>query len=232
MAMASVLLFAVSSVACLGAFAPSAFAGSVFSGFLQALFALAVQGALWCAASVALSAMCRHAAAAAFASVVLTIALPRGIWAGLMAWSSSGRPSFGEMPLDAFVVDVASGLVPVGMCAAQLILAGVLLFVAAKVVASLRLVGRGAMSLRASTAFSVLLALVFAALATRLALRLDRTVDLSSGGAPSAFSPRTRSILAESSGDITATCFLPRSDARVREAARMLRSLTSLPSNR
>ena len=225
MSMAAVVLFAVSSVACLWGFAPSAFAGSGLAGFLLALFALAVQGALWCAASVALSAMCRHAAAAAFASVVFTIALPRGIWAGLMAWSSEGRPAFGEMPLDAFVVDVASGLVPVGTCAVYLLLAGVLLFVAAKVVASLRLVGRGAKSLRVSTGVAVLLALALAALGARLALRLDATLDLSSAGAPSAFSPRTRSILAESSGDITATCFLPRSDARFREAARMLRAL-------
>ena len=223
--MVAVVLFALSSVVCLWCFAPSAFAGSGLVGFLPALLALAVQSALWCAASVALSAMCRHAAAAAFASVVLTIALPRGIWAGLMAWSSEGRPAFGEMPLDAFVVDVASGLVPVGTCVAYLVLAASLIFVAAKVVASLRLVGRGAMSLRASTWFAVLLALVFAVLAVRLALRFDTTVDLSSGGAPSAFSPRTRSILSESSGDIVATCFLPRSDARFREAARMLRSL-------
>lgn len=225
MAMAAVLVFAVSSVACLWGFAPSALDGAGLPGFLSALFALAVQCALWSAASVALSAMCRYAAAAAFASVVLTIALPRGIWAGLMAWSSEGRPTFGEMPLDAFVVDVASGLVPVGECAAYLLLAAVLVFVAAKAVASLRLVGRGAMSLRMSTGLSVLLALAFAVLAVRLALKLDATVELSSAGAPSALSPRTRGILAESSGDMTATCFLPRSDARFREAARMLRSL-------
>lgn len=225
MAMAAVLFFAVSSVVFLLAFAPSALDGADPAGLLQALFALAVQGALWCAVSVALSAMCRHAAAAAFASVVLTVALPRGIWAGLMAWSPEGRPAFGEMPLDAFAVDVASGFVPVGVCIVYLLLAAVILFVAAKCVASLRLVGRGAFPLRISVGFTLLLSLAFAVLASRLALRLDKTLDLSAERASSAFSARTRSILAESSGDITATCFLSRSDARFREVGRLLRSL-------
>ena len=61
-------------------------------------------------------------------------------------------------------------------------------------------------------------------LAARLALRFDVTLDMS-GAQSAAFSARTRSILAESSGDITAICFLPRSDPRFREAGRMLRSL-------
>ncbi|MBO7684168.1 MAG: Gldg family protein, partial [Kiritimatiellae bacterium] len=70
------------------------------------------------------------------------------------------------------------------------------------------------------------LAIASAALAARLALRFDTTLDVSAAGAQAAsFSGRARSILSESSGDITATCFLPRSDARFREAARMLRSL-------
>ena len=224
MAMIAVLLFAVLSLACLLGFAPSALAGNALVGFLPSLLALAIQGALWCAASVALSAMCCHAAAAAFTSVVLTIALPRAVWAGLMAWSQEGRPAFGEMPLDAYVVDLASGLVPVGVCAVYLLGAAALLFVGTKFVAGLRLVGRGALACRLSTLFAVLLALVFAALAARLALRFDVTLDMS-GAQSAAFSARTRSILAESSGDITAICFLPRSDPRFREAGRMLRSL-------
>ena len=226
MAMASVLLFALLSFACLLGFAPSALGGVALSEFLLALFALVVQGALWCAASVALSAMCCRGAAAAFASVVLTVVLPRAVWAGLKAWSHEGRPTFGDMPFDAFVVDVASGLVPVGMCVVYLLGAAVMLFVGTKVVAGLRLVGRGGLSCRISTIFTVLLAFVFVALASSLALRFDKTLDISAvGSQAAAFSARTRSILAESSGEVTATCFLPRNDARFREAGLMLRAL-------
>ena len=225
MVMAAIIFFFATSVACLWIFAPSAIAGVAPSSFLPAFLVLALQSALWCAASVALSAMFSHAAAAAFSAVVLTAALPRGLWAGLMAWSRDGRTAFGEMPLDAHVVDFASGVVSVGTAVAYLVVSVLLLYVAVKCVLSLRLVGRGAFALRVSTGFSLLLAIVVAALAVRLAMRLDVTIDMSESGSSGVFSSRTTSILAESSGDVSVTCFLPRSDTRFRMAAHFLRSL-------
>ena len=225
MVLASTAFFLVSSVASLWAFASPALSGAAPTGLALAFAALAVQSALWCAASVALSAMFSHAAAAACTSIMLTAALPRGLWAGLMAWSREGRPAFGEMPLDAHVVDFASGVVSVGTAVAYLVVTILLLFVAVKCVLSLRLVGRGAFGLRVSTGVSVLLAVAAAALSVRLAMRMDVTFDMSDVGSPGVLSSRTKSILAESSGDVTVTCFLPRSDARFRMVAHFLRSL-------
>jgi len=58
-----------------------------------------------------------------------------------------------------------------------------------------------------------------------LAIRLDFVVELPGMSAAAQLSQRTRGILAESSGDIAVTCFLPRNDPRFRPVGHMLRSL-------
>ena len=221
-------LVAVSFAATFGLvwhYAPSALADAVPLDFVSAFAVLAIQGALWCAVSVAASAMFFHAAAAAVASIMLTVAVPRGIWAAMMAWSSAGREAFGEMPLDAHAIDFASGLVSSGVAVSYVVLMCVALFLATKAVASYRMVGRGARSLRLSTATAVLLSFVFAALAIVLAFRLDVKFDLPVAGSATAFSPRTRRVLAEAGDDLTVTCFLTRNDARFRPVGRFLRQL-------
>ena len=215
----------VSTVALLWFLAPEALAGTRLLGFVPALAGVSVQGVLWCAVTVAASALCRHAATAAVLSVALTAGLPRGIWAGLKVWAQAGRTSFGEMPFDAFALDVATGVVPVGSLAAYLVLAIVMLFLASKFVAFLRLVGRGARGLRFSTAFVVALALVFAVQVVLLSGRIGMALDIPVSGPSAQLSPRTRGILAESGGNLTVTCFLPRKDARFRTVSRFLRLL-------
>ena len=215
----------VSSFCLLWYYAPPALADVSAGDFASAFAILAVQGALWCAVSVAASAVFYHAAAAAVASVMLTVAVPRGLWAAMMAWSDAGRSAFGEMPLDAHVVDFSSGLVSTGVLVSYLVLTGIFLFLAVKVVASYRLVGRGAKTLRFSTGVAVALSFVFAAMAIALALRLDVKFDLPVAGSSTAFSPRTRKVLAEAGDDLTVTCFLPRSDPRFRPVGRFLRQL-------
>ena len=204
--------------------APRALDGSGFMGFLIALAALIAPGVLWCAVCVALSAMFRHAATVACSALLLTVVLPRGVWAGLMRWSSVGRPLFGEFPLDEHVVDIASGLLPVGTVLAYFVLAGVALFIASKLVASSRLKGKGAFWLRFSTGVTVLLAMAVAVLALPLLQKVNPTVDFSVPGTIS-LSQRTRSIITESSGDVSVTCFLPRDDVRFRTVGRLLRRL-------
>ena len=204
--------------------APRALDGSGFAGFLMALAALFVQSVLWCAVCVALSAMFRHAATVACATLLLTVVLPRGVWAGLMRWSSIGRSVFGEFPLDEHVVDVASGILPVGTVLAYFVLAGVSLFIASKLVASSRLTGRRALGLRFSTGVTVLLAMAVAVSAVPLLQKVNPTVDFSVSGTTS-LSQRTRSIITESSGSVTVTCFLPRDDVRFRAVGRLLRRL-------
>ena len=225
MAMASVLAFLVASLAVLFFLAPHALQGSGILTFLPGLFALALQGALWSAVAVATSAMTCHAAAAACAAVGLTVVLPRGLWAALLAWAPAGRPAFGEMPLDAHALDIASGVVSTGTVASYLVLTFVMLFVASKVIASLRLSGKGSGGLRLSASLAVVLSVVFGVLAVLLSMRVDVTLDVPVSGAATRFSPRMRNTLAESSGEISITCFLSRNDPRFRAIGHFLRSL-------
>lgn len=205
--------------------APAALSGVSLLSLLPPLLTLGVQGLLWTAAAVALSAMFRQAAAAAATAVVLLVALPRALWSGLRLWSSRGATAFGELPFDAHAVDGALGTFALGTLVAYLVVTVVCLLVATKCVAATRFVGRGARTLRVSTGIVLALSAVFAALVVRLALRVDATVELPVVGLSDEFSPRTRGILAESSGEIAVTCFLSRGDARFRPLGHLLRSL-------
>ena len=220
----AVFLSLAGSVALLSLVAPQTLDGSGFWAFFMAFASLLPQAVLWCAVSVALSAMFRQAAAVACAALLLTVALPRGIWAGLMFWSASGRTAFGEFPLDAHVIDVASGVVPVGTVLSYLVVSAVVLFVASKRIASVRFSGRGSVGLRVSTVSVILLSIVVAVLALPLLQKLNPTIDVTAAG-ESSLSQRTRSILVESSGSISITCFLSRNDARFRPIGRLLRRL-------
>ena len=193
--------------------------------FVPGIIALMLQGALWSAISVAASALFRHAAAAAAVSIFLTIALPRALWLAGMAFSAAGRAAFGEMPLDAHSFDMASGVVSSAAIVFYSAFSLFFLFIASKAVASTRLSGRGSSALRFSTRVSMTLALVLAVLATTLAARLDTTLDFLPGSfREMRFSARTRGILAESRGGISATVFLSRKDPRFRALAHFMRS--------
>ena len=225
MSLAMTAIFLVSSTAFLWFFARPALVSASAVDFLPALLMLALQSALWCAVSVATSTFFCHGAAAAFTSAMLTSVLPRGVWKGLLAWSKAGRTAYGEMPFDAHVVECASGVFPVYTCAAYVVVTLVFLFVATASVGNLRMVGRGAAGRRLAGWTAIVLSLVFGALSARLAMRQELLLDISPSGSATALSSRTRAILSESSGTITATCFLPRSDARFRFAAHLLGSL-------
>ena len=205
--------------------APAAMAQAGMASFLPGIFVLSLQSLLWCAVSVLMSTFFRHAAAAASVSVAVLCGLPRGIWAALLAWSSHGRTAFGELPFDAHVTDMSLGLISLGTVVSYMMLAAAMMFVCAKSVETMRLVGRGAAKTRAAIGLSVLLSLVLSCLLVTLALRLDVAVELPSVSAGHGFSQRTKGVLAESSGDIVATCFLPRSDPMFRPVSHMLRAL-------
>jgi len=213
------------TVLVLAALAPSALSGAGFASFLMAFVALMLQGALWCAVSVAMSALFRHAATAACASLMLLVALPRGGWEALLALAPQGRTAFGAMPLDDHAVDMASGLFSSGTVLSYLILTGLFLFVCTKAVAYCRFDGRGGRGLRVSTWFAVVLSFVFSALAIMLVDRFDAKIDLPDGNAKPFLSDRTRGILAEARGEtMTVTCFLSRRDGRFRSVGRLLRA--------
>ena len=223
--MFAIVLNAVLSVSLLAVQAPQALEGCGFGAFLLAMAALFVQSTLWCALGVAMSTMFRHAATVVCLSLALMVVLPRGLWFGMRTWASSGRPSFGEFPFDAHVVDIASGMVPSGMVVAYFVTALIALFVASKLVAGSRLSGSGKRGLCLSTVFSVFLAIAVVALSIPFLLKVNPTVEIPVIGDSIVFSPRTRGVLSESSGDIEITCFLPRGDVRFRSIARVLRHL-------
>ena len=224
---ASTLLSFVVTVVALRVYAPSALAGVGAFTFCPAFLALMLQGALWCAVSVAMSALFNHAATAACASLFLLVGIPRGGWAAALAWAPQGRTAFGEMPLDAHVLDMSSGIFSSATVISYLVLAAVALYAASKAVESVRLSGRGARPQRVSTFFAAALAVAFAALAVMLAYRLDTKLDVPVGGDDHSFSARTKAILSDAHGEMTVTCFLPRRDARYREVAMFLRALKS-----
>lgn len=223
--MSAVALSLVSSGAVLWIFAPSVFSGVALMGFIPALFILALQGALWCAVSTMVSSLFRRVASSLCVSLTLLVALPRGIWAGLLAWSHEGRRLLGEMPLDAHALDFASGAFSTGIILMYLLAVAVALFINSKAVSSLRLTGRGAAGIRASGAAAVALALVFAALAGNLVMRADIKFNIPFGQIRSDFSERTKRILSECDGEITVTAYLPRSDRRFRPVGHFLRAL-------
>lgn len=232
----SILMFAVllslaSLVGALLFFSPAVVSDAPLLSLVPPLLTLGVQGLLWTAASVAFSAMFRHAAAAAATSVVLLVALPRAVWAGLRLWSRRGASAFGEMPFDAQALDGAMGTFSLGTLASYLIVAGVFLLVATKCVAASRLVGRGARVLRVSTGAVFALALAFAVLSVHIAHRLDVIVEFPASGLASELSSRTRGILADSSGEITVTGFLSRNDARFRPLGHLLRTFRAVSAS-
>ena len=224
--LAAIILFLVSSVAALAILAPSALTGSTLVKFIPGLFALALQSALWCAVALAASAAFKHSAAAALTAIAATVAVPRGIWFALMAWSGQDKFSYGEMPLDAHAFDMANGLFSTGVILSYAILTVFALFLASKFTAALRLGGRGAKSLRWSTATAIAIAAALALSLVSLAGRLDLSFVLPFGGKDDqTFTHRTQSILAETRGEIDITAFLSRKDVRFRPLSHFLRAL-------
>jgi len=220
----STVLSLVSTIVFLAIFAPSALAGVRLVYFIPALAVLALQCALWAAVSVAVSAMCVHAFAAATISLVLLVALPRGLWAAAMCWAPEGRTAFGEMPLDAMVVDFSSGLVSTGLVTAFVVLTVLGVFLSAKSIALLRFSGRGGARGRFSTLLSMLLAVICAVAMGCLAFQADVAVDLQFGSART-ISTHMRHLLSDSSGRVTASAFLSRKSPEFRLLAQYLRAL-------
>ena len=221
------VLFHVSSMSFLAFFAPGLLEHVSPTSFLPGFLALAMQAALWSAVSLAASAATGSAAVSLLVSLFLTAALPRAAWHAVLAWSAQGRQSLGSMPLDAHAVDIACGLVSSATVLSYVALTAFALFVNSKFVASVRLVGRGARSLRMSTCVAVLSALALCVSSIALFYRLDTTLDLPVGASGERrFSARTHSVLSEVRGEIAVTAFMSRKDARFRSTAHFLRALS------
>ena len=221
---AAVLLSLVFDIATLFFLAPSALEGAGIVAFLPAIAVLLLQSAFYRAAVIAVSSFFSNAMAAAVAAVAVVWALPRGVWQALIAWFPSGSEMFGEFPLDAHAADIAGGVIPVAAPVFYALFTVTALFIASKSLFLLRFAGRGAAARRASSVTVMLLALAVATLATTFVARLDATRDLSLADGGVSFSSRARDIFAETRGDVTVTCFVPRSDRRFRAVSHFLRA--------
>ena len=222
--MLAVAIQLVEIVIMLEIFAPIPLAGVHFANFAPAFFVLAMQGALWCAVSVAFSAMFVNPVASVCMSIAFLSALPRGGWLALSSFSLLGRTHFGEMPLDACVVDFSSGVISIGTIVAYAGFTAMSLFIATKSVLMLRFVGGGSHGRRASTMIVMGLAVVAATAVACVAVRVGTVLEIPMNGV-SAFSPRLQRVMAESSGNVTATCFMSRSAAQFRQVSQYLRLL-------
>lgn len=205
--------------------APNALSGVQFGMFAPALVALAMQGFLWACVSVAISAMCRQAFAAAAATAALLVALPRGLWEGAMCWASADRSAFGEMPLDAHVMDCSSGVFSSGVIVSYIIFSALAIFVAINTIALTRFRGRRAFGLRCSVFLTTILAVLTAFSTSVLFNRLDLVMDLPVRSLAARRMPRLEHLLSEVSGRLTITAFLSRKDANFRPLAHNLRLL-------
>lgn len=194
-------------------------AGFPFLGMV----ALLMQSALWSAVGVMMSARFRHAAAAAMASFAAMVIVPRALWFAVETWLPEGREAYAIMPLDAHVLDLASGVLAPGTIFAYFALAFLAIFAANRYVAMLRLAGYGSRMLRRSARFSLALAFLVGALAVALAVRMDLKFELP-GSAAHGFSARTRSILAGAEGELECSVFMARKDRRFRNAAQTMRA--------
>ncbi len=206
-------------------FAPALRDTLSFAVFLPAALALALQGMLWCATGLLASACFRHAASAAFASLLLMLALPHALFAAATAWAPVLRAHYASIPFEAHIIDFATGLVSFAAIVFYVALTCFAVFAATKAVAGVRMRGRAARGLRSSTLFVTALAFVFTCLVVAFALRLDFSFELPVRAAEVRMSARTRQILADAQGDVSVTCFLSRRAPSFRAVSRLLRGL-------
>ena len=195
------LVSLVSSIAILYFIAPGALNGVGLVSFLPAVFGLLMQGALWCAISVAISSFCRLGAVSACVSMALLAALPRSIWYSLMLWAPQGRPAFGEMPLDAQISDFAAGVISLPLVVTYALAVSAALFIATHSIQIRRCCGRRSFGERVGHWTVSVLALVSAASLSLLVLRFNLTIDIPVGRAAE-FSPRMRQVLSDSAGNV------------------------------
>ncbi len=195
--------------------------------FMPAFAALLLQSATWCAFGLCASAFCRNAAVAAVSTLVLVLALPHAVFQAGVAWFPVLRARFAEMPFDAHVVDLSTGLFSTATVAFYIVLTCFGIFTATKAVAMARVRGRAARLYRFSTAWVVVLAAVFSCGVIAIAMRLDVPFEISFRSADSEVSARTRQILAETQGDVDVTCFLAEKAPERRAVARLVRGLSA-----
>ncbi len=197
--------------------------GPASGSYSLAFLALALQAALWCAIGTACSACSTHAALAFVASVFVSEGIPYALHHAALAWLPSYRSSVPMYIPETHVYDMATGLVSSSAAIACLVWTGFALLFASKQIASLRFRHRGCHAIKISSFTAVVLAAVFAVLATVLARRLDVSVDIMQSDSDASVSPRLYSLLGNTRGDLRAVCYMPRRSPDYRSVSRLMR---------
>ena len=197
--------------------------GPASGSYSLAFLALALQGALWCAVGTACSACTTHAALSFVLTVFVCEGVPYALHNAALAWLPVYRSSVSMYLPETHVYDMATGLVSSSAALSCLIWAGFALLFASKQLASLRFRYRGCLAVKVSSFTAVMLAAVFAVLATALARRLDVSADISQSDSDASVSPRLYSLLGNTRGDLRAVCFMPRRSPDYRSASRLMR---------
>ncbi|MGN0853691.1 MAG: DUF4350 domain-containing protein [Kiritimatiellia bacterium] len=221
-----ILLYSAVPLVLLPCFAPALRGRLACAAFLPACGALALQSLLWCACGLLASVCCRQPAVAAVTALLVMLALPHAAFRAACAWLPALRTKISEMPFDAHIVDLSTGVVPVATLVFYLSLAFFAVFAAVKILACARFRGRGARRYRAATAVVVGLAFVFSCLLVAIAVRYGHDLPaIPLGRRATEMSARTRQILAETHGEVRVTSFLAKRAPEYKAVDRLLRGL-------
>lgn len=208
-------------------FSPNLLVNYPVTSFITGFLALALQAMLWSALIVGLSSLTRSAAVAAILALILIVLVPRGGWHAALAWLPGGSTRLGAMPLDAHIVDLATGHVSIAALTFYIFGTFAALFICTNSIYARRLVGVGNKSARGSLRGISVLTLVAVALAWTLTLRFNVVFELPAFvTTQEKFSARTRHIMSESQGELRAILFTSRKDPDFRSAARFVRAFS------
>ena len=223
-----VLLCLVTPLCILPKFVPELESSVSFVSFLPAVCILAFHAMLWCSIGSWTSACTKNPAVAAFVSILLMVALPYAVYRATLQWMPAFRAIVPEYPFMRSLSDFATGYVSTGGIVFYFVFSFFSLFAATKAVATLRLAGRGGKSTRFTASFSVFCALLFTILACACAIRFNISVDLPFHSRDVRLSERTKSILSDTSGTVSVTCFMSRRAPEFRTVSRLLRGIAAV----
>jgi len=199
-----------------------------WSAFLPGFAAVALQGALWCAVSLAAGARCRSGATAALLSLVFTFFLPHGFLFAVLAAAPAWGARFAGPFFEVQAVHAATGLhsfFAPAVCLVPMLWA---LYATGRVLEDARATGRGGRGARRASFCARASAAVFCILLLACVGRLDRPFVLGGGaGGDAAFTPGLARTLADLRGDLHVTLFLSRTAPAYRGAERLLAGLAA-----
>jgi hypothetical protein len=223
-----ILLSLITPLYILPYFAPNIESNISFFTFIPAVCILILHAMLWCSIGSWMSVLAKNSAIAAFVSFLLMAALPYIAYRALLEWLPALRSVIPEYPFFRSLSDFATGYISTASLIFYFAFTFFSLFAATKALAVLRLVGRGGRSTRFTAFIAVTCAFIFTVLSCACAVRFNVSVDLPFHSKDVEFSERTKSILADTAGNVSVTCFMSRRAPEFRSVSRLLRGLAAV----